>query len=69
MKKLNGELSMELRKKSWHQQVREKDEEIKYLKSSLIWQSRILNKIRGQRDFFKKYSQRVCDEPRELDEK
>ena len=60
---------MQERKKSWHQQVREKDDEIKYLKSSLIWQSRILNKIRGQRDFFKKYSQRVCDETPDLEDK
>lgn len=64
------------RKKSWHQQVREliqiankQAEYISILKSKIYWDDLILQKTKSQRDFFKKYSQRVCDEPRELDEK
>ena len=64
------------RKKSWHQQVKEltqiankQAEYISILKSKIYWDDLILQKTKGQRDFFKKYSQRVCDEPRELDEK
>lgn len=59
----------QFRKPSWHQQVKELTEQNKKLRSALLWQSRILSKIRGQRDFFKKYSQRVCDEPKDLDDK